>query len=236
MADYPGSIVSFTTKTAKQDKVAAAHINSIQDEIEAIQTELGVDVAGDQTNLVTRLAKILADSGAIKQGTSFPGTTETGLLFYKTDEDKLYVRNAADDAWDEVGASFDYDDGTDYDEGEANTERITNSTSFVKLKEFSPLPRSGVVTVVWEHKSEDAQPGRECVSKLYIDGVAVGSDKSTNSTIYTAVSETGVSVSEGEKVQIYAKNNFGSVGYQSYIRNVKIQCTNPTVVREVSGY
>jgi len=43
-ASYPGAIKSFTTKTNNVDDVDAAHINDIQDEIEAIETALGADL------------------------------------------------------------------------------------------------------------------------------------------------------------------------------------------------
>ena len=39
------------------------------------------------------------ENGAVVGGTSFPGTTNVGELFFRTDEDKLYIRNAADDGW-----------------------------------------------------------------------------------------------------------------------------------------
>jgi len=93
-SSYPGSLDSFTTKTDKVDLVDDDHINELQNSVVAIETELGTDPAGSVTDVKTRLAKIIADSGAIKQGTSFPGTTEAGLIFFRTDEDKLYIRNA----------------------------------------------------------------------------------------------------------------------------------------------
>lgn len=39
------------------------------------------------------------DNLAIVGGTAFPVTTNTGELFFRTDENKLYIRNAADDGW-----------------------------------------------------------------------------------------------------------------------------------------
>lgn len=91
MAVYPSSIITFTTKTDKVDLVSAAHINTIQDEVTAIQTELGKDVAGSATNLVTRLSKTLADSGVLANGTSFPTSPADGQIFYRTDQDTTYI-------------------------------------------------------------------------------------------------------------------------------------------------
>lgn len=42
-ASYPSSIKSFTTKQDNVDDVLAAHINDLQDEVVAIETELGVN-------------------------------------------------------------------------------------------------------------------------------------------------------------------------------------------------
>jgi hypothetical protein len=39
-ASYPGSVKSFTTKTDGVDYVMAAHVNEIQDEIAAVETDL----------------------------------------------------------------------------------------------------------------------------------------------------------------------------------------------------
>ncbi len=54
MADYPGAIKSFNTQTAKEDLATAAFVNSITGEITAIQTELGINVAGIKTDLLTK--------------------------------------------------------------------------------------------------------------------------------------------------------------------------------------
>lgn len=43
-ASYPGAIKSFTTKTNNVDDVDAADMNAVQDEINAIETELGINV------------------------------------------------------------------------------------------------------------------------------------------------------------------------------------------------
>lgn len=63
MADYPGSITSlFSNKTDGVDTVSATDVNSMKDEIIAIETELGADVAGAETSLVIRLAQALLEA------------------------------------------------------------------------------------------------------------------------------------------------------------------------------
>jgi hypothetical protein len=44
-ASYPASVKSFTTKVDFTDSVLAAHVNALQLEVVALQTELGTDVA-----------------------------------------------------------------------------------------------------------------------------------------------------------------------------------------------
>lgn len=105
-ASYPGALWSPTVKTDKVDLVDDDHINRLQEEVVAVQTELGVNVAGSATDLVARLARALADSGAIAQGTSFPTspTPVDGQMFYRTDQNVLYVYNGS--TWDAQGQSL----------------------------------------------------------------------------------------------------------------------------------
>jgi hypothetical protein len=63
-ASYPGTLPSFTPQVDVANAVTgagyvnAADINELQDEIVAIATELGTDVAGAAADLVTRLAAV----------------------------------------------------------------------------------------------------------------------------------------------------------------------------------
>lgn len=54
-ASFPGSIKSFTTLVDLADSVLAEHQNAQQDEITAIETELGVDPGGNYSDVVSRL-------------------------------------------------------------------------------------------------------------------------------------------------------------------------------------
>lgn len=62
---YPGSLDSFTPKTDGVDYNLAAHINDLQDAVEAIETELGVNPAGSEADVKTRLDNMTVDVGAI---------------------------------------------------------------------------------------------------------------------------------------------------------------------------
>lgn len=97
---YPTSIVAFTTKTNKVDLVDASHINSLQDEVVAIETELGKIIKGTQANLKERLAVCLGGDGSIAHSPSFRAGPITGQVHYRTDLGVLYVWTGS--AWDPV--------------------------------------------------------------------------------------------------------------------------------------
>ncbi|QGH73032.1 MAG: hypothetical protein [Siphoviridae sp. ctCJE6] len=102
---YPGTIDSWTNKEAKKDPASKSDFNKLQNAMLNVQTELGTNPAGSVADLKTRLAVSIADDGAVQKGTSFPGSPTAMQLFARTDEDKLYRRNAANDAWIELPTS-----------------------------------------------------------------------------------------------------------------------------------
>ena len=79
-ASYPGAIPSLTRVTDNVDFVKAAEQNEKADEIEAIATELGTDVAGSVADLKTRLAQSMDDSGNIDFATSTELTISSGSI------------------------------------------------------------------------------------------------------------------------------------------------------------
>lgn len=80
----PYTIESFTIKENKVDIVDAAHMNAVQDSIENIETALNA---------------IVNDDGTLIQSASFPTPVGPGQLYFRTDLDTIYYRNAADSAW-----------------------------------------------------------------------------------------------------------------------------------------
>jgi hypothetical protein len=80
MATYPGGIKSFSTKTDGVSEVMSSDVNEPQDEITAVETELGIDVAGTATDLVTRLARSLSGTGNLDFATSTALTIATGSV------------------------------------------------------------------------------------------------------------------------------------------------------------
>jgi len=62
MTDYPGAIKSFDQQTDGVSDADATDVNEAYDEIEAIETELGTDVAGAHTDVKSRLNQGLPDA------------------------------------------------------------------------------------------------------------------------------------------------------------------------------
>jgi hypothetical protein len=96
---YDSAVISFTTKTDKVDLVQAAHMNAVQAELVTIETILGTNVKGDRADLKTRLNNALDADGSLLSGTSFPSPALASQMFYRTDLNTNYIRNAANDTW-----------------------------------------------------------------------------------------------------------------------------------------
>jgi len=82
MAAYPAAL--FTPTVVADDpggtEIVAAHHNSQDDEILAIETELGTDVAGTAATLKARLAVAIADGGTLKFANSTVLTITGGAI------------------------------------------------------------------------------------------------------------------------------------------------------------
>ncbi len=74
-ASYPGAIKTFSAVVNGVTKLVAALFNSPYDEVTAVETELGTDVAGSATDLKTRLAVAMSDAGIIKVSAGGTGAT-----------------------------------------------------------------------------------------------------------------------------------------------------------------
>jgi len=98
---YPGTIDNYGDPQNKVDVFDARYISDLNDAINKIETELGTDPAGSVADLKTRLAVSLADSGALAQGTSDPGSPVIGQPIYRTDTDQFKIYDGS--AWDVIG-------------------------------------------------------------------------------------------------------------------------------------
>ena len=107
MATYPGAIYSATTIINNVNYPLAAHINVPNAEIVAIETELGADVAGSLTNLVTRLAVSVAADGDLALTGSSTLTIAAGEITATNNLHKVAVETGTTDNLDTVTAAAD---------------------------------------------------------------------------------------------------------------------------------
>ena len=89
-ADYPGAIKNFLTLEDGVDNVLAQHMNERGDEITAIETELGADVAGSMSDLMARLTVALNNDGTFKPGALTSYDSGWFAIAADTDYDKTH--------------------------------------------------------------------------------------------------------------------------------------------------
>ena len=106
--------------------------------------------------------------------------------------------------------------GTTFTLASAATERSTTSTSYVKMKEFVAA-QNGTVTVYFEIKTSNY--GASVYGRIYKNGTAYGTERSTTSTSYDNYSEN-LTFAAGDLIQIYLRTDNAS--YTAYIRNAKV--------------
>jgi hypothetical protein len=102
---YPEVIDSWNFLTDKEDLAEVSDINKLKNAMKDVQTELGVAPSGSLSTVTDRLAMIQNVDGAIQKGTGFPSSgLVDGQMFYRTDENVLYVYNGS--TWDSQGQSL----------------------------------------------------------------------------------------------------------------------------------
>lgn len=96
----PGTKLTFTTKYNKVDLIDCDHVNQLQVDMVDFVDMIGVNVHGNKADLVARLAVMINNDGVLQQGTSFPESPVAGQMFYRADEDTLYIYDGS--AWDDM--------------------------------------------------------------------------------------------------------------------------------------
>lgn len=100
----------------------------------------------------------------------------------------------------------------------ADTERSTNSSTPVKLKEIR-INATGSVRVKYDGKATLASQG---IGRTYVNGVAVGTSN-TYGNSYATYSDDLTGLKSGDLVQIYVQGNSGTT--YGYVKNFRIYFT-----------
>jgi len=119
----------------------------------------------------------------------------------------------------------------DYFEAEATTSRATGAASYTKIKEMSPLLRSGTIRIRITVHHDGQGTGK---AKIYLSGATAGTERSLPYDGAPVEYSEDIAVSVGDLVQVYAYKVNG-VG-DATCTNISIDCANPTVSTEVTGY
>lgn len=105
---YPGALDSWTDKTDAVDDYLAAHINDLQNAVEAVQTELGTDPAGTATTLKLRLAQAFGDAGNLEFAGATTLTISSGAVTVTQNYHLITTEGgAASDALDTISGGAD---------------------------------------------------------------------------------------------------------------------------------
>src|SRR3972149_4438732 len=82
MADYPGSIKSFTDQTAQVSEINAADVNVAYDEIEAIEAELGIYAKDTRSAsyIIFKVGSTYYAKACFSGGTNYSGTVAATVI------------------------------------------------------------------------------------------------------------------------------------------------------------
>lgn len=168
-------------------------------------------------------------SGNIRGGQTAYNTGTGWFLGYASGAYKFSIGDPSGNrlAWDgsaltvvgTINGIGQYVAGTTVTLATAATERNSASTTYTKVKEFL-MPKSGTVRVGWNMKAFSGTTG---YARVYVNGVAVGSEESTTSTSNVAKT-SDVTVAGGDLVQLYYRNDPGS-GNGTFVSSVTIKAT-----------
>lgn len=99
-----------------------------------------------------------------------------------------------------------------------DTEKIHASASYEKIKEIIAYKNLKSVKISWEFHIETGES--TSMTKVYINGVAVGVEKDTDLDTYVSVDDNITDIKYGDLIQIYCRN---SAVANTYVKNMRIQ-------------
>ena len=99
-----------------------------------------------------------------------------------------------------------------------NAAAQTSSISFYTIVKQTTVYYGGTMRVIFDLKTDNAT--YTGYGKIYINGVAIGPERSTNSTAYVTQASTDITVKPSDLIQIYVYAHLGSANI--YVRNFNI--------------
>ncbi|KKN22851.1 hypothetical protein LCGC14_0910810, partial [marine sediment metagenome] len=193
--------------------------------LEATDYPTGWD--GDDNHAPTQDALYDLFNGKIfnKAGT-FPGSPIEGQLYYDTVDEAMYRYSGDAQAWIQIGASGVGGDvyptvGIASDDliFSNDTERGTNSVTYVKMKEII-VYRNMKLRIYWEAVLKIGGSS-QCKSRIYVNGVAIGSEHTADFPPASYPFTEDIEVNSGDLVQVYLKQT--GAGISVFVKNMKIR-------------
>ena len=103
----------------------------------------------------------------------------------------------------------------------ANTERTEAGTGYVKIKEIK-VKRLGTIRVDFDIKQNNGDPSYTAFGRIYVNGGAVGTIRSTDNTSYVTVVAEDFTVERDDLVQLYLRLQTGGGGIFAYAQNFRL--------------
>ena len=146
MSTYPSNILVKADVANEVDEVDEGDHNILKGEIIALQTYVGTNPQGSKSDLTTRLAIMISTNGAINGSNGFPANTTPMRLFYRTDQETLYIRrydNAAEQA---IGGSL---SNVIYSSNRSQTKNMTTTYAAITSTSILGASLSGTQYSYW---------------------------------------------------------------------------------------
>ena len=146
MSTYPSGILVKADVVNEVDDVDQNDHNILKGEIIALQTYIGTNPHGSKNNLVDRLAICLSTNGAINGSSGFPANTTPLRLFYRTDQETLYIRRADNTAEQAIGGSL---SNVIYSSNRSQSKVMTNTYAAIESTSLLGAALTGTQYSYW---------------------------------------------------------------------------------------
>ena len=218
-------LASYTTGQRLQFKVTTANTGACSVDfwpwVKSIKTLDGNDPQTGAIRASQVVTVVYDGTNMILQNEDIASTTNKGIVELATDAEVLAMTDTSrvvTPAWLEwlIASNISVIAGTNVYLS-ADTERTNDTTSYTKIKEVT-ITRSGTYTIAWEHKIQ-TNP-LICYTRVYKNGSAFGTEKTTSSASYWAVSDD-LAFAVGDLCQLYIKTSSARV--TAYAKNFKVK-------------
>lgn len=118
---------------------------------------------------------------------------------------QVWTTNGTHGSWQNGSAPIYYASSTN-EIGSATTERYGEEAVYTKVKEIT-LIGSGELTISFDLATDNGGSGDSSAGRIYRNGVAIGTERHTNTTSFVTYTEEISGWSNGDKIQIYCKTN-----------------------------